>query len=236
MNTLPVVSADPTALTMEQFQAVLPKQIKASINQVLVDRINNTISDPIIREQYRDNILGFIHVMKEGKFKMDSYLDAVRYVGFKLMGDTNTAAYVKTFPNRYQSFLANGTSEKDIASYITSYNKNKLVNLIFEQTLIPNHVLNADMYQRALNVQVELMTTANSEKVRSDAANSILTHLKPPESKKIELDIGIKEDRSISDLRESILLLGAKQREMISSGVMTAKEVAHSSIVIEHSE
>ena len=64
---------------------------------------------------------------------------------------------------------------------MTSYNKNKLVNLILEQSMIPSWVLNQDMYQKALNVQCELMLTANSEKV-SDAANSILTHLKPPQS------------------------------------------------------
>lgn len=63
-----------------------------------------------------------------------------------------------------------GVSEKDQSSYISAYHKSKLVNLIFEQTLIPIHILNAPLLQQAINVQAELMLTANSEKVRSDAA------------------------------------------------------------------
>ena len=60
--------------------------------------------------------------------------------------------------------LSAGKNAKDISSFVTSYNKNKLVNLILEQSMIPSWVLNQDMYQKALNVQCELMLTANSEK------------------------------------------------------------------------
>jgi hypothetical protein len=218
-------------LTIEQFHRVLPKQVKTSVNQQLIDQINTTLTDPILRENYRDNLLSYTSVMQDGKFKIQSYLDAVRYVSFKLLGDSNIEAYTKTFPDRYQNFMVNGTSAKDIASYVTSYNKNKLVNLIFEQTLIPFHVLNADKYQKALNVQVELMVNANSEKVRSDAANSVLTHLKPPETKKIELDISVKEDKSLSDLKSATMELVAAQRLALQAGSTTIEGVAHSKII-----
>lgn len=218
-------------LTIEQFHRVLPKQVKTSVNQQLIDQINTTLTDPILRENYRDNLLSYTSVMQDGKFKIQSYLDAVRYVSFKLLGDSNIEAYTKTFPDRYQNFMVNGTSAKDIASYVTSYNKNKLVNLIFEQTLIPFHVLNADNYQKALNVQVELMVNANSEKVRSDAANSVLTHLKPPETKKIELDISVKEDKSLSDLKSATMELVAAQRLALQAGSTTIEGVAHSKII-----
>jgi hypothetical protein len=220
-------------LTVEQFSRVLPKQMRGSASQSLVDHVNSLVADPVMREQYRDNLLGFTSVMKNGKFKMESYVDAVRYVSFKLTGATNILAYTRTFPDRYQSFLDNGTSDKDIASYITSYNKNKLVNLIMEQTLIPSYVYNAELYQRALNVQAELMVSANSEKVRTDAANSILTQLKQPEIKKIELDIGVKDDDVIKELRETTLELVAQQKKMILAGASSAQDVAHSSILIE---
>lgn len=218
-------------LTEEQFKEALPKQMKKSVNKQLIDQINKSITDPIFKETYRDNLLGYISVMQEGRFKMQQYLDAVKYVSYKLMGDTNIAAYTKTFPNRYQNFVQNGTSSKDIASYVTSYNKNKLVNLILEQTLIPTHIINADIFQRAINTQAELMIGASSEKVRSDAANSLLTHLKPPETKKVELDIGLKEDNVISDLRNTIADLANEQQRMVSSGFNDAKEVAHSKII-----
>lgn len=221
------------ALTVDQFRQVLPDKVKKTINQELLDQINKTLSDPDMYEVYRDNLLSYTQVMKDGKFKVSQYVDAVKYVSHKLMGCTNIDAYVKTFPDKYQRFINQGVSSKDIASYVTAYNKSKLVNLIFEQTMIPSYVLNQDLYQKALNVQAELMFTAKSEKVRSDAANSLLTHLKMPETQKIELDIGVKEDSSVQALRESTLELVRQQKLMLQAGAMNAQEIAHSKLIVD---
>jgi hypothetical protein len=94
-------------------------------------------------------------------------------------------------------------------------------------------VLNQDLYQKALNVQADLMISAHSEKVRCEAANSLLTHLKMPEVKKVELDIGVKEDGSIAALRATTLELARQQRLMMESGAMNAQEVAHGKLLIE---
>lgn len=222
-----------SALTIDQFRASLPDKVKKSVNQELVDQINTTLADPELYEAYRDNLVSYTKVMADGKFKVTSYVDAVRYVSHKLMGCTNIEAYTKTFPDKYARFVAQGVQAKDIASYVTAYNKSKLVNLIFEQTLIPSYVLNQDLYQKALNVQADLMVSANSEKVRCDAANSLLTHLKMPETQKVELDIGIKEDSSIAALRATTLELSRQQRLMLESGAMNAQEVAHGKLIIE---
>lgn len=222
-----------TALTLDQFKEALPDKVKKSVNQELIDKINNTLSDPELFENYRNNLLSYTKVMADGRFKIQNYLDAVRYVSFKLMGDSNIEAYSKTFPDKIQDFTARRVASKDIASYVTAYNKSKLVNLIYEQTLIPSYVLNQDLYQKALNTQADLMINAKSEKVRSDAANSLLTHLKPPEVKKVELDIGIKEDSSIAQLRQATLELAAQQRLALQAGMTTAQETAHSVLVIQ---
>lgn len=220
-----------TGLTIEQFRHALPDQMKKTINQELIDRINTLISNPDMYEEYRDNLLSYASVMKDGKFKTEDYVNAVKYVSHKLRGDTNIDAYVKTFPDKYQSFLARGVSSKDISAYVASYNKGKLVNLIYEQTMVPAYVLNQDWYQKAINTQAELMLTAKSEKVRSDAANSLLTHLKPPEATKVQLDIGIKQDNSIDQLQLAVQALAAQQRDAIRAGVATARDVAHAKII-----
>ena len=198
-----------------------------------MDSINKTLSDPDMYETYRENLLSYASVMADGRFKMESYVSAVKYVSHKLMGASNIAAYIKTFPDKYQDFINRGIETKDIASYVTAYNKSKLVNLIMEQTLIPSYVLNQDLYQKALNVQAELMLTAKSEKVRSDAANSLLTQLKMPEVNKVQLDVNVKEDGSIAALRESTLELVRQQKLMVQAGAMNAQEVAHSKLVID---
>ena len=220
-----------TALTVEELKAALPDRVKKSLNQELIDQINLTLAEPELYEAYRDNLLSYTKVMADGKFKIPNYIDAVKYVSHKLMGCTNIDAYSKTFPGKIVRFTAQGVSGKDIASYVTAYNKSKLVNLIFEQTLIPHYVLNQDLYQKALNVQAELMVSANSEKVRSDAANSLLTHLKMPETQKVELNIGVKEDSSIDALRQATMALAREQRLMVESGAMNAQQVAHTKII-----
>ena len=222
-----------STLTIDQFKSALPDKVKKSINQELIDQINTTLGDPELYESYRDNLLSYTRVMADGKFKVTSYVDAVRYVSHKLMGCTNIEAYTKTFPDKYQRFIQQGVTAKDIASYVTAYNKSKLVNLIFEQTLIPSYVLNQDLYLKALNVQAELMVNAKSEKVRCDAANSLLTHLKMPETQKVELEIGIKEDSSIASLRAATLELARHQRLVIESGQANAQEVAHTKLVLD---
>lgn len=225
-----------TLLTTEQFKQVVPSQFKASVSQELIDQINKTLSDPDMYETYRDNLLSYAHVMREGKFKMEDYINAIKYCSHKIMGGSNVDAFVKTFPDRYQAMLNAGKNAKDISSFVTSYNKNKLVNLILEQSMIPSWVLNQDLYQKALNVQAELMMTANSEKVRSDAANSILTHLKPPEVTKVELDIGLKKDSAMEDLKSTLTELALKQQQFIAAGVTQVAEIAKQKLVkvIEH--
>ena len=220
-------------LTIEQFKSALPDKVRKTVNQELIDQINTTLNEPELYESYRDNLVSYTSVMADGKFKISSYIEAVKYVSHKLMGCTNIDAYTKTFPAKYARFIAQGVSAKDIASYVTAYNKNKLVNLIFEQTLIPSYVLNQDLYQKALNVQADLMMNAKSEKVRCDSANSLLTHLKMPETQKVELEIGVKEDSTIAALRATTMELAKQQRLMVESGAMNAQDIAHGRLIIE---
>ena len=223
-------------LTVQQFREIMPKNHRGNINQALMDKINKVLADPAMGETLRDNLISYTHIMRDGKFKMESYIDAVKYVSYKLMGCTNFESYIKTFPDRYQTFIQNGVSTKDIHSYVSAYNKNKLVNLIYEQTLIPTHVLNADIFQKAINVQADLMLNAKSEKVKCDAANSLLNHLKRPEVSKIELAVTTSEGGAIAELREITAQLAAQQRERIIDGTMSAQDVAHQSIHVTHQE
>lgn len=227
------VSTQVDALTLEEFKKALPDRVKKSVTPEICTAVNALLADPDMCEIYRENLISYTRVMADGKFKLHNYVDAVKYVSHKLRGATHIDAYTRTFPAKIARFHAQGVSPKDIASYVTAYNKSKLVNLIMEQTLVPMWVLNRDLYQEALNTQAELMRTANSEKVRTDAANSILTHLKQPETQKVELDIGIRQDSSITALRDATMALVAQQRLALQSGAMSAQEAAHSKLLIE---
>ena len=219
-------------MSPDEFKAVLPLQLKNSVTQDVMDSINQVLSGPESTEIFKENLLSYTRVLLEGKFKMTSYVSAVRYVSFKLLGGTNKAAFTATFPDKISRWKSQGVSEKDQSSYISAYHKSKLVNLIMEQTLIPLHVLNAPTRQEAVNILADLMRNASSEKVRSDSAAHILRELKPPEKTKIELDLGAKADKTIDTLRETTRMLVEQQKAMIAQGV-PIKTIAEGVLIVK---
>jgi hypothetical protein len=220
-------------ITEEMFKEALPAHVRKNVNKDVLDIINTTIGDPEMIRNFRENLVGFQSVLTQGKFKLTNYVDAVKYVSHKLLGCNNITAYTRTFPDKVNDFKLRGVTDKDISAYASAFNKSKLVNLILAQSMVPTHVLNADVYQEAINVQADLMRNANSEKVRCEAANSLLVQLRPPEIKKVELDIGFKEDSAIAALRETTLQLVAQQRMALQAGAITAKDAAQSGLLIE---
>ena len=218
-------------LTREQLQKAMPKDVRHRISDEIIEQINKLIEEPELRDSFRENILSYAGVMADGKFKLKSFIDACRYVSYKLLGSSNMEAYSKTFPERYQKMVDDGTDNSTMSAYASMYNKNQLVNKIYEQTLIPTHVLNADVYQKAINTQAYLMMNAKSEKVQTDAANSLLNHLKRPETNKIQLDIGYKNDKTLDDLRATTQALVEQQRRLLEEKVIDVKYVAESVII-----
>lgn len=198
----------------------------------MVDTLNNLSIDPQHAETIRGNFISYSSVLRDGVFKLEDYLNAIAYVSFKMMGYNNKESYQRTFPQRYASLTARGATEKDISAYVAAYNKNKLVNLVLEQALIPSWILNQDIYQKAINTQLDIMTNATSDFVRTQAANSILTHLKRPETKQVELKIDTSASDGIAELKDSMTRLAEKQKELIEQGAST-KTIAHEPIIIE---
>jgi hypothetical protein len=225
-----LAKTDPESkLTIAQLCGGLPSRMRKYVTQDMVDVVNDT-EDGDFREHYRNNVMSFTTVLQEGKYKTLDYINAVKFVSFKLLGDGNTLAYSKTFPDRYQRLVDKGITGKNISSYSTAYNRGELVNKIMEQSLVPIHILNLDIHQEAINVQAELMRDAKSETVRQKAAECLIIQLKAPEASKIEIDVSYNND-SIDELRATTRALAQQQLKLIKSGVVTAEDMAHSDII-----
>ncbi|MBQ7430427.1 MAG: hypothetical protein IJV29_12215 [Butyrivibrio sp.] len=222
-----------TQITLPLLTRALPKNLRHNASQELVDKLNAISSDPEVAEIMKKNYINYTYVLQEGKFDTDEYLNAIKYVSFKLMGLSNKESYIRAFPDKYNNFLARGITEKDQAAYVASYNKGKLVNLILEQTLVPTWVLNQDIYQKAINTQAELMANAKSERVRAMAADSILNHLKKPDAVAPLVNIDMRKDSGIEDMKKALVELAKKQQELIKTGA-TTKEVIEQDLVIEN--
>lgn len=218
-------------ITREMLTTALPNRIGNNISDETLTEWNALIQDPEMIEAYQENFIGFTNILTEGKYKMTDYINAIMYVTHRLICDTNKEAYRKVFPQKYDDWVKSGIPSTYIDSYISSYNRSKLVTKMLEQAAIPFWILNQPTQQKMLNVLVDLAMNADSEKVRCDAANNALNHIKPPEVSKFQLDVDIKQDRTLDELRNAVSVLVSQQHEAISMKNVTAKDIAESKII-----
>ena len=80
-------------ITVEVLKKALPDKYKVRITDEFADKINQLLDDPDYTEIYRDNFLAYSTVLNDGKFKMEEYLNAVKYCSHKLMGRSNIDSY-----------------------------------------------------------------------------------------------------------------------------------------------
>ena len=216
-------------LSLESIKKLVPKTQRTLITEDFVDRLEASIKDSVIAEEFKSNFITYLNVLSKGKYKMEDYINAVKYVSFKLLDYSNVKAYAATFPERYQRLVGEG---QQIDAFVSMYNKNKLVIQIYEQTIVPSYVLNAPLHQQALNT---LASMIQDEDVRGmtkvKACEAILAYTKQPEVIKGELTIGIEQSDTINDLREVTEQLAKTYREALANGTKTLKQVAESRII-----
>ncbi len=204
-------------LTIEEVRDSLPANFRNNITDHMVDQLNSLSNDPEEARYIRENFVDFSQVLMEGRYKVGDYVRAVMYVSHKVMGKSNMASYIATFPDRYQSMMDRKKELKDISSIVTAYNKGALVTKVMERAIVPSWILNQGMHQKALQTQHDLMMNDDvSDKVRCDAANSLLTHLAKPVVNKAELRIEIGLNDGMAALEASLVEMSERQLNSIA--------------------
>lgn len=218
-------------MEIEAVKRLIPKNQRGMITPEFCEKVEKSVNDPVLAEQIKSNFISYLNVLSTGKFSMDEYLNAVKYVSFKLLNYTNRDAYAATFPDRWERMVKEGVEEKRMDAYVAMYNKSKLVMAIYEQTIVPTYVLNAPLHQEALNVLAKMIkdpSVRGMAKVK--ACEAILTHTKQPEIVKGELTIGLQENETIAELREVTEQLANTFRASIGKG-KTLQDVAEAQII-----
>ena len=226
-----------STINREQLVASIPARLIKGVTEEMIDSWVQLFSEEDMAEAYMDNFVSYSRVLNEGKYSPSNYVNAVKYCSHRLNGDTTREAYTKTFPEKVQRWVLNEASAKSISKYVSVFNNSKLVTSIMQQAAVPLWIVNQDKAQEAINTLVELAANSESDKVRCDAANNILVHLKQPEITKLQLDVGIHADDSIASVRKAIEDLTNAQANAITSGVFNARAIAESKVqleVIEH--
>ena len=206
-------------MTEQEFKRCLPAALKGSMDDSVREQFNKCLEDPYTRDIMGQNLIGYTSVLQQGKFKLSSYISAVRYCTYKSMGDTNIMAYKKTFPERFTEFEDKDLPMNQINSYVTAYNKSKLVSLVYQALAIPTSILNQDVFQEAINVQRSLMLDPKvSPMVRCQSAKALMDCLKPEEVKQMELSVSVKESDTVEELRRTTNELAKAQLKALQNG------------------
>jgi hypothetical protein len=223
-------------LTKEIISQNMPANKRGMVTDDVVNRFNESISGTDEeKEMLRDNFISYMDVLASGNVGIEHYLNAVKYVSYKLTGANNQQAWSKTFPDRYIRLMGDPYLSTQVASYVTAYNKSKLVNQILAQSMVPTYVLNQDIHQKAVNHLAYLMANAKSEKVQADSAAAVLTHLKVPEAQKVDFTVKMEQQDGLNTLNATLVKLAEQQQQLIASGVGT-KEIAHQRLEIQDAE
>lgn len=221
-------------LTLEQVQVAAPKERRVLFTQDIIDKVNQVSSDPTVRQAVKENFISYLHVLRDTFCSVEDYLNAVKYCSLKMMGLSNIDAYSRVFPDRIANMKAKAMPQKDIASIVSAFGRTKAVVKIMEQAAIPAWLLHQDAFNKAVAVQVELMTTAKSERVRAMAADSILNKLGRPDNVptiNIDMRNNVAETNGIDDLKNMITKLAKTQKDLIEKGAFSTKQVAEAEII-----
>ena len=220
------------ALTLEYLTSQLPKKSKNRrvVTQEVIDEINRLSEDLDYGKEFSESIVTSLSVLsgKDG-WSMRQYVDSVKYYSLTAAAISQVDAYARVFPDRLQARLDRGEDKDDMRGEASRFNSSELVNRIREQALVPFYLVNMGMRQEALNIAATIARKGKSEMARVQAVNTILANTTPPETQKIELDIGLGTQDAIADLRKATEALALEQQTSIRAG-LAVKSIAESII------
>jgi NAD-specific glutamate dehydrogenase len=197
------------------------------------------MDEPEVGNLIKDNFLTYSNVLTTGKYPIEKYLNAIKFVSYKLMNMTNRDAYIHTYPDRYKKLkeryvdvegLTEEEFEKKVSSYVYSVAKSNLVVSILSQVQIPTKLLNMGLLQEAINTEASLMRNARSEIVREKAANTLIQYLGQEEDNRIQADVGYKKDDIIEQYELAMKNMVEEQLSQIRKGA-DVKQIANAPIV-----
>lgn len=218
-------------IDLNMIKKMLPKTMRSNVSEEFVDKLTGSCKDKEIAKAIVDNFITYSNVIKGGGYSLDEYMNAIRFISYKLLDFSVTDAYMATFPDRCEEYRKKGR-ENWIGNYASMYNRTKLVNQIFEQTMIPTYVLNAPLHQEAINTLAEMINDPKVKgMVKVKACEAILNYTKKPDTIKSEININVEHSNVIGELRDVTEQLAATLQKSLKSGERSLKEIADTSIM-----
>lgn len=202
------------------------KKKRLVVDEKVLDLIKQSIDEPeFAGERFIDTLITYQSVLESNStYGISDYIKAVRFVAFLESNEGNaTDAYIKAFS--YTDFVksrigfpADSPEMTNISSAASRYRKSKLVVAIMSQAEVPLYIMFQGYRYKAISRLAKEMEEANYPRDRINAADKLLTHLKPPEGLKIEVDVNTAKEDVIDTYEEAMKNMVKKQRELMIAG------------------
>lgn len=201
---------------MSQPLEYLPQEIMNELGEdratYFIDIVNERLIviqvDPYLYKDVCATLFDHIRqsqVTLEGKLKMSveelririlDYVNLCVFVTYRMLGFSELDSFRKGFPE-YPEYLVKNKARR--------YSNSHRVSQILEASIAPYWVTHKDVYEQAMNTQVDLLHHKTSPKVRQKAADSLMAHLgKPKEDKRITVEANVTNVDSIDYLKETM--------------------------------
>lgn len=216
----------PEEISVVDLRQAFPEK-KDTVTQELADMINQIQTDPDgAIEGFMNTLVEYQGVMKQCGASMKEYIKAVKFCAHLEAEDYNIVeAFKKSRWN--DEFIrsridapTDSSKYKELTSAASRYHKSPLVKQILLQSDMPLYLMFQGARYKAVSVLVNEMESAVYSKDRISAADKLLTHVKPPENSKVELEIGVSQETKTlqQSLEEQLARVTEMQLQRLAAG------------------
>ena len=224
---LGIVRAPKSDVTVERLKELFPKK-KGTITEETAALINAANSDPSFNSnEFVEQMISYRALMENGGYSMKEYITALKFCAYLESEEDNyTEAYKRArSSDEWVMARADAGTEtlqyRELTSAASRYRKNPLVKKILTECDMPLYLMFQGARYKAVAQLEKEMTTAAYSRDRISAADKLLTHVKPPDDIKLELEVGMNaEARSATDmLNEQLMKVAMGQRAQLDAGM-----------------
>lgn len=224
MPRMGIVTKPATEVTIDDMKRLFPKR-KESITEELIEIINDANNNPFFSgDEFMTTIITYKDVMEKNKASLKDYLAAVRFCAYLESEDYNiTEAYKKShchteFVRARLDVATNSAEYKQLTNAASRFRKRPMVVQILTQSQLGLHLMFQGEQYRAINVLSDIMVNGRSEMARVAAAKELLANTKAPETHKLELDIGIRNESAMESLNAQLAQFALQSMEQLKNG------------------
>lgn len=210
---------------IEKIRSGVPHELRQRFTPKAVNKMLERIDDEESKDSFIENLIDFSALLGDGRYSHTAFVNAVKFVTYRLMDRSKLDCYKLTFPDKYERMLEAGRDKNHIATVAWRYANGKLPTDMMKQARVELSVIFTAERVKVATELSKIALYSPKELNRIKAAEVFLTHTAPPDEG-MQLDVNVTGDDTIQKLTQLLSDQAIRQKEKIITGEYTAAEVA----------